>query len=94
MADEAHDQIRAHRDRCRRVWTECGTAEEELNECLGRMDQLIRDTAVAPHALSCGTADGDTNEVKYLQEALNMIEDFQRRGARREVAQLALKQCC
>ena len=47
-ADDAHDQIRAHRDR---VSAEFETAEEELNECLGRVEQLIRDTAGATRAL-------------------------------------------
>ena len=39
-ADDAHDQVRAHRDRCRGATTESVTAEEDLNDCLGRMDQL------------------------------------------------------
>ena len=64
FADEAHDQIRAHRDRCRRVSAEYGTAQKDLNECLGAMGQLIRDTAGATHALSCGTTDRDSNEVR------------------------------
>ena len=34
-ADNAQDQVRAHRERCRRVSAEYGTAEEDLNECLG-----------------------------------------------------------
>ena len=65
-ADDAHDQIRARRDRCRRVTAEFVTAEEDLNDCLGRMEQLALDTARATHALSCG----DSNEVRYLQETL------------------------
>ena len=39
------------------------------------------------HALSCGTTDRDSSEVWYLQDSLDMIEDFQRRGDRREVAE-------
>ena len=38
----------------------------------------------------CGVPDRDSNEVRYLQVALDMIEDFQRRGARREVAEIIL----
>ena len=45
-------QVRDHRERCRRVSAEYGTAEEDLNECLVRMEQLIRDTAGATRALS------------------------------------------
>ena len=33
-AGDAHVQIRAHRDRCRRVSAEFEAAEEDLNECL------------------------------------------------------------
>ena len=54
------------------------------------MGQLIRDTAGASHALSCGTTDRDCNEVKYLQEAVGMIENFQRQDTRREVAEIIL----
>ena len=89
QADDAHDQISAHRDRCRRA-TEFVTAEEDLNDCLGRMGQLAQDTAGGTHALSCGVPDRDSNEVRYLQEALDMIEDFQRRGARQEEAETIL----
>ena len=34
-ADDALDQIRAHKDRCRRATTDFVTAKEELNDCLG-----------------------------------------------------------
>ena len=61
--------VRAHRERCRRVSAEYGTAEEDLNECLVGMKQLIRHSAGATHALSCGTTDRDSNEARYLQEA-------------------------
>ena len=44
-ADDAQDQIKAHRDRSSRVSEEYGTAEEDLNECLERMEQVLRDTA-------------------------------------------------
>ena len=66
-----------------------GTAEEDLNECLDRMGQLKRDTA--GDACFVMRHDGqDSNEVKYLQEALDMTEDFQERGARREVAEIIM----
>ena len=39
-------------DRCRRATVEFVTAEEDLNDCLGRMGRLIKDTAGATHALS------------------------------------------
>ena len=68
---------------------EYGTAEEDLNDCLGRMDQLIRDTAGAIHALR-GTTERDCNGVKYIQKALDMIEDFQRRDTRLDFIEIIL----
>ena len=88
--DDAQDQVRAHRERCRRVSAEYKTAEEDLNECLGCAGQLIRDIAGATHTLSCDTTDLDSNKVRNQQEASDIIEDFQRRGARREVADIIL----
>ena len=54
------------------------------------MGQLIKDTAGATHALSCGVADRDSHEIHSLQDAADMIEDFQRRCARQEVAEIIL----
>ena len=89
-ADDAHDRIKTHRDRCRRATKELGTFEEDLNDSLGRMEQLKEDTAAATHTLSCSIPDRDYNEVRYLQETLDMIEDFQRRGSRWDAAGITL----
>ena len=59
-ADDAHDRIRSHRDRCRRATEELKTAEEDLNDGLGRMGQLIKDTSWATDALSCGVLDRES----------------------------------
>ena len=56
-------------------------AEEVLNNSLGCLDKLVRDTASATHALSCGVLDRDSNETKYLKEALEMINDWQARSS-------------
>ena len=89
-ADDAEDRVKVQRERCHRLTSVYGTAEEDLNESLRRMGQLIRDTAGETHSLSCGTTDRDCNEVKYLQEALDLIETFLRRDTRREVAEVIL----
>ena len=93
-ADDAHDRIRKHRDRCRRARKELGTAEEDLNDSIKSTGQLIKDTVGregrATHVLSCGLPDRDSNEVRHLQEALHMIEDFQRRGSRPEATENTL----
>ena len=64
------------------------TAEEDLNDCLGRMGRLVKDTVGATHAFHCSVPDRDSNEVRYLQDALDTIEDFKRRGARQEMAEV------
>ena len=73
-ADDAHDQMRTHRDRCRRATKEFEMAEEDLNDSLGRVGQPIKDIARATHALWCGVPDRESNEAHYLEEALDMIE--------------------
>ena len=55
--------------------------------------QLIKDTAGTTHALSCGVPDCHSNETRYLKEAADMIEDFQRRGSRRKATEITLVEC-
>ena len=50
------------------------TVEGELNESLGKLGQLVKDTAGAIHALSRGVPDWECNEAEYPQ-ALDMIEE-------------------
>ena len=51
------------------------SADEALNNSLGRLGRLVEDTAGATQALSRGVS----NEAKYVREALDTIDDFQRR---------------
>ena len=71
-ADDALDRLPTHRDRCRRATRELETAEEDHNDSLGRLGQVIKDTAEATYALSCGVLDRDSSEARYLQEALDI----------------------
>ena len=57
------------------------------NDSLG---QLLKDTAGATHALSCGVPDRESNGARYLQEALDTIEEFQRRGSSRGTTEITL----
>ena len=61
-ADDAHDRSRSHRDCCRRATKDHVSAEEELNDSLGRLGQLVKDAEGATHAFSCGVPDRDSNE--------------------------------
>ena len=47
-------------------------AKDDLNEGKGCIRALVGDTAAATSALSCGTNDRDSNELKHLQEALRV----------------------
>ena len=53
---------------------DCHHAENDLNEELGCLRELVGDTAAATSALSCDTNDKDSNEPKYLQEALHLVD--------------------
>ena len=66
-ADDAYDQICSHKDQRWRATKELVSAEEGLNDSLGRLGQLVVD---------CGVPDRESNEARYLQEALDMIEEF------------------
>ena len=43
---------------------------------LGWIHALVGDTAMATSALSCGTNDRDNNELKFLQEALRLVDNL------------------
>ena len=58
-------------------------AEEALNNSLGCLGALVWDTAGATHALTCRVPDRESNEAKYLREALEMINDWVSRCSRR-----------
>ena len=52
------------------------TIEQDLNEGLGCIRELVGDTAEATSALSCGTNDMDRNELRYLQDALQLVDSM------------------
>ena len=83
-------KIRAHRDRCQRATKEFETVEKDLNDSLGRPGHLINDTAGATHTLSCGVPDRESNETRYLQEAVDLIEEFERRGSNQGTTEITL----
>ena len=60
-ADDAHERTRSHRERCRRATKDHMRAEEVLINSLGCLGELVRDTASATHALSCGVPDRVTS---------------------------------
>ena len=51
-------------------------AEKDLNEELGCTRELVGDAAAATIALSCGTNDWDNSELRYLQDALLLVDSL------------------
>ena len=58
-------------------------AEEVLNDRLGCVGTLVKDTAGATRALTCGMPDREPSESKCLEDALEMINDWKSRYSRR-----------
>ena len=81
-ADDAHERTRSHRERCRRAKKERTKSEAAINHSLGCLGWFVKETANATHSLTCGVPDRESNETKYLREATDMIEEWQRRSQR------------
>ena len=75
-ARDAHERTQSHRERCRRATKEHVKSEAAINHHLGCSGWLVRETANASHALTCGVPDREGNETKYLREATEMIEEW------------------
>ena len=59
-ADGAHDSTRSHTERCRLATKDHMLAEEVLNNSLGSMGHLVKDTAGATHVLTWGVPDRES----------------------------------
>ena len=77
---------RGPHERGRGFWQEASkakaTAAADKNCRNVRLDDLVKDTTGATHALFCGVRVRDGNEAKYQREALEKIEEFQNRSSR------------
>ena len=62
-ATDAHEKTRSHRERCRRA-----TKEHTRSEA------AVKHT----HALTCEVPDRESNEIKYLREAAELIDEWQK----------------
>ena len=87
---DAQGQVKAHRERCRHLSAGDGLPKKTQRKLGSYGPAHIRFLAGATHALSCGTTDRDCNELKYVQEALDVIGDFQQRDTRRDFAAVIL----
>ena len=77
-AAEAHEKTRSHRERCRRITNEHTRSEAAVNHSLGFLGWWVKETAAATHSLTCGVPDRESNEIRYLKEATELIEEWQK----------------
>ena len=70
-AADAHERTQSHRERCRRAAKEHTKSEASINHRLGCLGWFVKETANATHSLTCGAPDRESNETKYLREALS-----------------------
>ena len=61
-AVDAHEKTLFHWESLRRATREHVKAEEVLNDSLGCLGTLVKDTAGATQALTCGVPDRESNE--------------------------------
>ena len=77
-AAEAHEKTRSHRERCRRLTNEHTRSEAAVNHSLGCLGWFVKETAAATRSLIFGVPDRESNEVKYLREATELIKEWQK----------------
>ena len=76
-ASEAQENELSHRERTRRFSNEHARAEGLVNDALGSLGHAVRAAVQATHSLTCGVLDRESNEIKYLREATEVIETWQ-----------------
>ena len=52
-------------------------AEGHANDGIGSLGKALQAAARATHSLTCGVPDRESDEVKYLREATELIEEWQ-----------------
>ena len=77
-ATEALERMSTHRERSRRVTNEHTKSEVAVNNSLGWFGRCVKATAQATHSLTCGVLDRESNEIRYLHQATELIEEWQR----------------
>ena len=78
QVEEAHTRTFLQRDCIRRATSDHVKAEEVLNNSVECPGTLVRETANATPALTCGVPDRESNEAKYFCEATELIDKWQR----------------
>ena len=55
-----------------------GRSEAAVNNSLGNLGCCVKEAAAAIHSLTCGIPDSQNNEIRYLKQASELIEEWQR----------------
>ena len=76
-AMEAHDSVVSHKERTKRLTNEHTRAEAAVSHSLGNLCCCVKEAAAATHSLTCGERDRESNEVLYLKQATELIEEWQ-----------------
>ena len=76
-ATDLQEDVAIHRERTRRITNEHARAEGHVNDGIGSLGKALQAAARATHSLTCGVPDRERNEVKYLREATELIEEWQ-----------------
>ena len=82
-ATEAHKKTRSHRERCKIITNEHTRSEAAVNHSLGflglgLMGWCVKETAAATHSLTCGVPDRESTQMRYLKQAIKLIEEWQK----------------
>ena len=85
---ELLEKMAESRSRCVEASAACDKIEKDLNEGLGLVRNQFEETVAAKMSLTVGTADRSTNEVTYLQEALDLLNALLLRGTQEEGQEL------
>ena len=73
-ATETQDDVATHRERTRPITNEHARTEGHVNDGIGSLGRALQAAAKATHSLTCGVPDRESNEMKYLREATELIE--------------------
>ena len=52
-------------------------AEAAVNHNQGNLGSCVKEAAAATHSLTCGVPNRESNEVRYLKQAAELIEEWQ-----------------
>ena len=74
-ASEANEKTRSHRDVPGEY--EHTRSEAAVNHSLGFQGWCGKETAAATHSLTSGIPDRESNEIRYLKQATELIEEWQ-----------------